>query len=38
MEGGLAELFLGVTVVSLLPHALVAAWYRLRRTKDVNQD
>lgn len=37
MEGALTELFLGVTAVSLFPHALVAAWHMLRRTEMENR-
>lgn len=33
MGDALTELFLGVTAASLVPHALVAAWQLLRRTR-----
>ena len=33
MEGGLTELFLGVTAASLLPHAVIAAVQKVWRTR-----
>lgn len=38
MDGGLTELFLGVTAASLLPHAVIAALQMLWRTKFANRD
>lgn len=33
MDGGLTELFLGVTAGAFSPLALIAAWEKLRRTR-----
>jgi hypothetical protein len=38
MEGGLTELFLGVTAASLLPPAIIAAVQKLWRTRLANND
>lgn len=38
MDGGLTELFLGVTVGAFSPIAAIAAWQMLRRTMAGNAD
>jgi len=38
MDGGLTELFLGVTAGAFSPLALIASWEMLRSTKTVHKD
>lgn len=38
MDGGLAEILLGVTVGAFSPLALIASWEMLRRTKTSHTD
>ena len=38
MDGGLTEIFLGVTVGAFSPLALIASWQMLRRTKTSHTD
>ncbi len=38
MDGGLTELFLGVTAGAFSPLALIASWELLRRTKTSHND
>jgi hypothetical protein len=38
MDGGLTEIFLGVTAGAFSPLALFAAWEMLRRTKTSHTD
>lgn len=38
MDGGLTEIFLGVTIGAFSPLALIASWEMLRRTKTSHTD
>lgn len=38
MDGGLTDIFLGVTLGAFSPLALIASWEMLRRTKTSHTD
>jgi hypothetical protein len=38
MENSLTDLFLGITAVSLLPHAIIGAVQKIWRTRMANRD